>query len=142
VLVLNVTLTRGPAILGQGAGQNPGNQQFRDFDQVIDNNAATFVAEGQRIFRHDTFGDEAFWGDTLQLHKAIEGARFGGVGPGISPKAALALGLKVDVDALPHEIVGALRSNRVDLNDPATTLTLLRANAVVGITGFFNSDGS
>jgi hypothetical protein len=55
--------------------------------------------QGQQIFRFDTFGDQDFWGGTLQLHKAIEGTRFGGVGPGISPRTALALGLKVDVNA-------------------------------------------
>src|SRR5438132_13916212 len=54
-------------------------------------NAAEMVLRGREIFRFDTYGDEAFWGDTLQLHKAIEGANFGGVGPGISPKAALSL---------------------------------------------------
>src|SRR4051812_34981342 len=52
--------------------------------------------QGKRTFRFDTFGDEAFWGDTLGLHKAIEGANLGGVGPGVSPKTALAVGLKVD----------------------------------------------
>src|SRR5215212_6396154 len=60
-------------------------------DPVLDN-ARTMIAEGRRTFRYDTFGDEAFWGDTLQLHQAIQGARFGGVGPGVSPKAALAVG--------------------------------------------------
>jgi hypothetical protein len=57
--------------------------------------------EGRRTFRYDTFGDETFWGDALQLHKAIEGEKHGGVGAGVSPKTALAVGLKVDVDALP-----------------------------------------
>src|SRR5215211_825116 len=59
-------------------------------------NAQSMIEEGRQTFRYDTFGDEAFWGDTLQLHQAIQGARFGGVGPGVSPKAALAVGLKVD----------------------------------------------
>ena len=59
------------------------------------------IEEGKQTFRYDTFGDEAFWGDTLKLHQAIEGRRTGGVGPGVSPKTALAVGLKVDVDALP-----------------------------------------
>jgi hypothetical protein len=36
--------------------------------------------QGRHIFRFDTFGDEAFWGDTIKLHQAIEGTGFGGVG--------------------------------------------------------------
>jgi hypothetical protein len=97
---------------------------------------------GRQIFRFDTFGDQGFWGGTLQLHKAIEGANFGGVGPGVSPNTALALGLKVDVDALPQSLQNALRQGKVNLNDPAVTLALLKLNAVVGITGFSNPDGS
>jgi len=97
--------------------------------------------EGRQIFRFDTFGDQDFWGGTLQLHKAIEGARFGGVGPGISPRTALALGLKVDVDALANPIRVALQQGRVNLDDPAVTLLLLRLNAVVGVTGYSNANG-
>src|SRR3569832_111024 len=67
----------------------------------ISDNAAKMIQDGRQIFRFDTFGDEAFWGDTLQLHKAIEGSTLGGVGPGVSPKTALAVGLKVDARALP-----------------------------------------
>lgn len=96
---------------------------------------------GRDIFRHDTFGDEAFWGGQLQLHKAIAGARLGGVGPGVSPATALAVGLKVDVDALPPQLVQQLRAGRVDLNDPASTLALLKANAVVGVNGVFDQSG-
>jgi mono/diheme cytochrome c family protein len=100
------------------------------------------IAQGKQIFRFDTFGDEDFWGGQLQLHKAIEGSQFGGVGPGVSPNTALAVGLKVDVQALPKTLRNQLKEGRVDLNDPAVTLALLKLNAVVGITGFFNSDGS
>ncbi|HEU0253166.1 MAG TPA: hypothetical protein VFR12_09065 [Pyrinomonadaceae bacterium] len=112
------------------------------FDEQIEDNAEQMLAEGRKTFRADTFGDEAFWGDQLQLHRAIEGAQFGGVGPGLSPAAALALGLKVDVDALPANLVQRIRHGRVDLNDPAVTLALLRLNAVVGVKGFFNEDNS
>jgi cytochrome c5 len=98
--------------------------------------------EGKQTFRFDTFGDEAFWGDTLHLHQAIEGAKLGGVGPGVSPATALAVGLKVDVEALPPDLIAALKLGRVNLQDPATTLTLLKLNSVVGLTGFFNSQGS
>jgi hypothetical protein len=100
------------------------------------------IAEGQRIFRYDTFGDEDFWGGELRLHEAIEGEQFGGVGPGVSPETALAVGLKVDVDALPPSLRKQIKAGLVDLTDPATTLALLQLNAVVGVTGFFNDDGS
>ena len=103
---------------------------------------ANLITEGKHIFRFDTFGDEDFWGGALKLHQAIEGAQFGGVGPGVSPAAALAVGLKVDVEALPQPLQNKLKKGQVDLNDPAVTLALLKLNAVVGVTGFFNSDGS
>ncbi|HET6670335.1 MAG TPA: hypothetical protein VFH15_08900 [Pyrinomonadaceae bacterium] len=112
-----------------------------NFDNRIDDNAQQLLREGRQTFRFDTFGDEAFWGGMLQLHQAIEGSQFGGVGDGLSPNEALALGLKVDVDALPRPLVNQLRQGRVDLNDPAVTLTLLRHNAVLGVEGFFN-DGN
>jgi hypothetical protein len=110
------------------------------FDKQIDNNVDQMVSEGRNTFRFDTFGDEAFWGDMLRLHQAIEGAQFGGVGPGLSPSAALTLGLKVDVDALPSGLVKQLKQGKVDLNDPAVTLALLRHNAVLGVEGNFNED--
>jgi hypothetical protein len=72
------------------------------------------------------------------LHQAIEGKKFGGTGNGISPATALALGLKVDVNALPDDLIEQLKKGRVNLDDPATTLALLKLNAVVGVTGFFN----
>ena len=95
--------------------------------------------EGRHVFRQSTFGDEAFWGDTLQLHQAIEGAN-GGVGPGVSPKTALAVGpegrrRRAAGDARRGD-QGRARSN---LDDPATTLALLKLNAVVGVTGVFDA---
>ena len=105
-------------------------------------NIVQMIDEGRRTFRFDTFGDEAFWGDALRLHEAIEGEKLGGVGPGISLRTAINLGLKVDVDRLPKSLVSKLRSRQVNLDDPAVTLTLLKLQAVVGVTGFFNHDGS
>jgi len=99
-----------------------------------------WCGKGQ-IFRFDTFGDETFWGDALRLHTAIAGEKNGGVGPGVSPKTALAVGLKVDLDALPAALQQQLKAGQVDLDDPATTLALLKLNAVVGVTGFFQADG-
>ena len=99
--------------------------------------------QGKEIFRFDTFGDEDYWGGMLQLHKAIEGAALGGIGPGVSPKTALTVaGLKVDIDALPGNLLAQLKQGRVDLDSPATTLALLQLNAVVGVKGFFNGGSS
>jgi hypothetical protein len=126
--------------LGIEAGDD--SSQRTQPDRSTDATAEHIMDEGRRIFRFDTFGDESFWGDTLGLHKAIEGARLGGVGPGVSPATALAVGLKVDVNALPAALVNALQRGQVDLNSPATTLALLKLNAVVGLTGFFNDQGT
>src|SRR3954453_4897063 len=103
--------------------------------------AQALFREGRRIFRHDTFGDEAFWGGTLQLHKAIEGEQHGGVGPGVSPKTALAVGLKVDAKRIPAAVAKAIKAGKVDLDDPATTLALLKLDAVIGVKGRFTRDG-
>lgn len=112
------------------------------FDDVIGDHAAKMLEDGRQTFRFDTFGDEAFWGDALQLHRAIAGEGNGGIGPGVSPRTALAVGLKVDVDALPEALRQQLREGKVNLDDPATTLALLKLNAVVGVTGFFDASGS
>src|SRR5689334_1681026 len=100
------------------------------------------INEGRQTFRFDTFGDEAFWGDSLRLHQAIAGAALNGVGPGLSPKMALVLGLKVDSDALPSSLVNQIKAGQVDLDNPATTVALLRANSVLGVTGFFDDSGT
>ena len=100
------------------------------------------LRQGKQVFRFDTFGDQAFWGGALQLHKAIEGSANGGVGPGVSPKTALAVGLKVDATAIPPKIAAAIKAGKVDLNDPKTTLALLKLNAVIGVRGFFNKNGT
>ena len=101
--------------------------------------ADRLIAAGRRVFRFDTFGDEEVWGGVLGLHKAIEGAKLGGVGPGISPKQALAVGLKVDAAAIPPKVAAAIKAGKVNLNDPAVTVALLKLNAVVGVKGFFRN---
>jgi hypothetical protein len=105
----------------------------------IRDNALRMLDEGRQTFRYDTFGSEAFWGDTLKLHSAISGTANGGVGAGVSPATALAVGLKVDLDALPASLVDQLKAGTVDLSDPKTTLALLKLNAVVGVTGIFDA---
>jgi len=125
------------------ANNNQGNNnEGKGHQGLAESNALQLIAQGRQTFRFDTFGDEAFWGDSLQLHQAIQGAQFGGEGPGLSPKTALALGLKVDADALPANLIAALKHGKVNLDDPAVTLQLLKLDAVVGLTGFFNPDGT
>jgi hypothetical protein len=125
--------------LGVSAVTASGNP---DPDAANRSAAEQLFDRGKGVFRFDTFGDEAFWGGALQLHRAIEGENLGGVGPGVSPKTALAVGLKVDSQALPDSLKQALAAGQVNLDDPATTLALLKLNAVVGLKGFFNHQGT
>jgi hypothetical protein len=133
-----------PVAAGLSAASETGDaattakRRLTDFDIAILRNLQRSFEQGRFTFRFDTMGNEAFWGDALQLHQAIQGERFGGVGGGLSPRAALSLGLKVDVDALPGSLRSDLRHGRVDLDDPAVTLALLRLDAVVGVKGFFD----
>src|SRR5256712_12652262 len=124
------------------AGTVLGTGVSRGFDNVIEDNANRMVREGRQSVGFDPFGDEAFWGDALQLHHAIAGEKHGGVGCCVSPKTGMSVGLKVDVDALPQALQDQLKAGKVDLDDPATTLALLKLNAVVGVTGFFDARGS
>ena len=101
---------------------------FAPFDLHIRTHAFHLLEDGRDIFRFDTFGNEAFWGGQLRLHEAIADA---------SPGKVLALGLKVDVAALPPPLLAQLRKGQVNLADSAVTLDLLQRNAVVGVTGFF-----
>jgi hypothetical protein len=101
----------------------------------------TLVRDGKQIFRFDTFGDEEFWSGLLHLDKAIAGESNGGFGPGVSPKTALAVGLKVDAEALPPEVVAAIKSGALSLDSASTTLALLKLDAVVGVKGNFSIDG-
>ena len=109
-------------------------------DKETDSNAVSTVKRGRDIFRNETFGDEAFWGDGIKLHQAIAGSSLGGVGPGVSPRTALSVGLKVDANAIPDAVAQAVRRGEVNLDDPATTLALLELDAVVGVKGHFDSN--
>jgi hypothetical protein len=112
-------------------------------DDPVAANAARMLDEGRHTFRYETFGDQVFWSRMLGIHKALKT---------VSPRTALAVGLKVDAEALPPGLLVQLKnggpvliaghSKAVDLDDPAVTAALLRLNAVVGVRGFFNPDGS
>jgi hypothetical protein len=82
------------------------------------------AADGREIFRFDTFGDEQLWTGVLQMHQALQT---------VTPKTALSVGLKIDVDALPAPVRTALQNNQVNLDDPNVTVSLLQVNAVVGV---------
>src|SRR5437899_4723637 len=140
IVTLAVLLLACMIAVSRSARAGADNNNTRH-NPVVDN-ATQKVLQGEQIFRFDTFGDEAFWGDTLKLHQAIEGAKLGGIGPGVSPKTVLAVGLKVDLDALPRNLVEQIEKGRVNLDDPAVTLALLQVNAVVGVTGSFNPSGT
>jgi mono/diheme cytochrome c family protein len=94
---------------------------------------AALVEQGKQIFRFDTFGDEAQWTDALRLHEVIEAA--------VDPLTALSVGLKVDADALPPAVVEGIRNGSVDLKSPATTVALLKLDAVVGVRGTVETAG-
>jgi hypothetical protein len=104
-----------------------------DFLGSVDANASRLLTEGRQIFRFDTFGDEAFWGGQLQLHQAVAT---------LTPKQVLDLGLKVDSTALRQSVIEPIKHGRVNLDDPAVTLQLLRSGAVVGVVSFFNAGGA
>ena len=87
----------------------------------------TLVTQGKDIFRFDTYGDETFWTDTLRIHDIITSA--------VDPTTALGVGLKVDAEALPAEVVQGIQGGSISLTDPATTVALLKLNAVVGLKG-------
>lgn len=111
-----------------------------EWDDKVSRNSNVLFDEGKKIFRWDTFGSEAFWGDQLQLHKAIVGEKKGGVGPGLTPRQALQLGLKADVGAVPKLLLEVLREGAVSFDNPETTLELLRAGAVVGVKAILDKD--
>lgn len=96
-------------------------------DRATDDLSPQSLAEGKQIFRFETFGDEQFWTDTARMHEVVQHA--------VSPASALKVGLKVDAEAIPPEVAQAIKDGKVDLNSPATTVTLLKLNAVVGLKG-------
>lgn len=132
----HVTSAQAGEIADQPDTQSALSNGLRDphdrFTSEAHENADLLVDQGRRIFRFDTFGDEAFWGDQVQLHQAVAT---------LSPSAALSLGLKVDSEALPRSVLKAVRAGTVDLNDPNVTLALVKDNAVLGVKGIFDAQG-
>jgi len=90
------------------------------------NDNAALVAQGQQIFRFDTFGDETKWTDTLHMDQVVSA---------VDPTTALSVGLKVDADALPASVVAGIKDGSISLTDKTTTIALLKLNAVVGVKG-------
>lgn len=94
---------------------------------VSSDSSPELLTEGQRVFRFETFGDEKFWTDTARMHEVVQKA--------VDPTTALSVGLKVDAEAIPADVAAAIKAGKVDLKSPATTVTLLKLNAVVGLKG-------
>jgi cytochrome c5 len=125
------------SILVAAAGCGGKNDAVTTDDAAIIGGAATrpagarldpvLVAQGKEIFRTDTFGDEAFWTDGLGMHQVIASA--------VDPTTALSVGLKVDAEALPPAVVQGIQNGSISLTSPATTVALLKLNAVVGLKG-------
>lgn len=111
------------------------------WNSSINDNANDLMVKGKAVFRFETFGDEAFWTDKLQLHRAIADSAHGGIGAGLSPKDALAVGLKVDLTILPEILKKKIQEGKF-LDDPLVTLELLKLNAVVGVVGKFDGKGN
>jgi len=118
---------------GPKSGREDTGRQPTGTGPASDDRSPATLAEGQRIFRHETFGDEKFWTDTARMHEVVQSA--------VSPSTALKVGLKVDADAIPAAVAQAIKAGQVDLNSPATTVTLLKLNAVVGLRGVVNTVG-
>lgn len=107
---------------------------LRDLPTGPDPLDPVLVAQGKTVFRFDTYGNETFWTDTLRMHEVISSA--------VSPATALSVGLKVDADTLPSAVREALAAGEIDLDDPATTVTLLELGAVVGVVGEVDESGN
>jgi hypothetical protein len=112
-----------------------------EFDDAIKQNSKDLFEKGKAVFRFETFGDEVFWTDQLQLHKVIADEKHGGTGKGLSPKEALAAGLKVDLAVLPRALRRKIKEGKF-LDDPWVTLQLIKINAVLGVVGKFDGDGN
>ena len=107
------------------------NDRKSSFLGNAEENAKAMIDQGRHTFRFDTYGDEAFWTGQLQIQQSVKS---------LTPRTALALGLKVDAEALPPSVIEAIQHGRVNLDDPAVTLQLIQQNAVLGVVGTFNNN--
>ena len=101
---------------------------------VVDTVAAHAVAavgRGRTAFRYQTFGSDRFFSDVLHLDAVLSQ---------VSPRVALGLGVKVDVDRLPAAVRQALLRGQVNLDDPAVTRLLFKRDAVVGVRAEVDGD--
>ncbi len=124
------------------AGQPDAGQPDAGPADPVKTGANDLIDQGRQTFRFDSFGDEAFWTDSLKLNQAIAGTAHGGVGAGVSPKTALAVGLKVDVDALPQALKDGIAGGTVSLDDPGNTVALIGLNAVLGLKGTVDANNN
>ncbi len=122
--------------------ENNIGEAISDLPTKMNQGKQGLTEQGKEIFRFDAFGDEDFWSGLLHIDKAILGEANGGFGPGVSPNTALAVGLKVDAEALPPEVVAGITSGAISLDDPKSTIALLKLNAVVGVKGNFDASGT
>lgn len=135
-----------PLLLLTIAGCNQAQMQVVRDDARIEDTVSSYskrmIEEGRDTFRHETFGGEAFWGDALRLHEAIAGEKNNGVGRGLSPRAVLDAGLKIDVVRARDGLLRTLKDGTSPaFDDPATTIELLKTDAIVGLKGFFDAKG-
>src|SRR5215472_6394667 len=130
VVLLTLCLLALAAIAVQGAQQANKTSPSR-FLGSAEANSKQMIDQGRQIFRFDTFGDEAFWSGQLHMQQAVST---------LSPRTALGLGLKVDSDALSPSLVAAIKAGKVNLDDPAVTLQLIKQNAILGVVGSVNNN--
>lgn len=128
ILVAPIVIALLAGCQAANSGEKPMSGQGTASSQMSSERISPeLIAEGQRVFRFDTFGDEAQWTDTLRLHEVVEKS--------VDPTTALSVGLKVDSEVLPPGIL-----EQVDLKAPATTVALLKLNAVVGLQATVDAD--
>jgi mono/diheme cytochrome c family protein len=130
---------KNPKLKDQSIYQATGSKQYSGYKRQARRESRKLWHTGKKVFRYDTFGDEAFWSDTLRLHEFIARDKFGGKGPGLTPMQALELGLKVDKKKLTPPVVLATRLGLVPFDSPFITMVLLKVNSVVGVRAHFKS---
>ena len=126
IIILIVSVSQFMQCTSSSNGQPKKTGKEKVSEDPISANANKMLEEGKQTFRFETFGDEAYWTDALQLNKAIVGEKNGGVGGGLSPKAALAAGLKVDMDVIPADVASAIKAGITSMStfNPAASAAL------------------